>query len=287
MCKLIERPSNPYSPLWALYWEQNPTLRRGVGADGVEDENLDKDKDTDLDKDKEIDKEIDKDKGPSDEEAKLLKEVMTKKGLLKDQGDEIQTLKDQLKKFDGIDLDQVSKLLKSASEAEIKKLEDKGAWDALKTQMVEQQNTEKQALRDQIEALKGSLTGSDSLIKKLTVGQAFDSSNFIGDELTLTSSKARIIYGSNFDVVDGKVVAFDKPQGAEGRTPLVDSEGKGLPFEAAMKKIVDADPDRDHLIKSKKKPGADSETGDGKAIKSTTELTGAERIAAALNKSGK
>ena len=33
----INRPTDHYSPLWAKYWEQNPLLRKGVGADGVDD----------------------------------------------------------------------------------------------------------------------------------------------------------------------------------------------------------------------------------------------------------
>lgn len=34
MQQLINKPSDPYSPLWNDYWEQNPHLHRGVGADG-------------------------------------------------------------------------------------------------------------------------------------------------------------------------------------------------------------------------------------------------------------
>ena len=33
----INRPADHYSPLWSKYWEQNPLLRKGVGADGVDD----------------------------------------------------------------------------------------------------------------------------------------------------------------------------------------------------------------------------------------------------------
>lgn len=300
MLKKIERPSNPYSPLWSLYWEQNPTLRRGVGAEATEEEKIAAQKviDDEAAAQKATDdaaaaqKVIDdaaaaeaaKGKGgPSDEEAKLLKEVMQKKEKLKTQETELTDLKSKLKAFDGIDLEQVSKLVKNAAEVETKKLEDKGAWDKLKTQMVEQQETEKNGLKTTIEELTGKLNGSNETINKLTVGHAFDASKYIGEKLTLTPGKARIIYGLNFDVEDGVVIAFDKPKGASGRTPLVDSSGNGLGFEAAIQKIVDSDPDRDHMVKSQIKPGADSKTNNDKVNKKDVPLTGMDRIAAALD----
>lgn len=103
-------------------------------------------------------------------------------------------------------------------------------------------------------------------ISELTVGSAFAQSQFIRDELALTPSKTRVVYGNHFEFVDGKVVAFDKPAGAANRTPLVDAQGEPLAFEAALKKIVDADPDRDQLLRSKMKQGAASTT-DPKATK--------------------
>ncbi|MCY1309996.1 hypothetical protein D9M70_601460 [compost metagenome] len=74
----------------------------------------------------------------------------------------------------------------------------------------------------------------------------------------MTPSKARVIYGQHFDLVDGKVVGYDKPRGAANRTALVDSLGEPVQFEEALRKIVEADPDKDHLLKAKVKPGAGS-----------------------------
>jgi len=37
MNKIIMRPKDDYSEDWAKYWAQNPNLRKGVGADGVND----------------------------------------------------------------------------------------------------------------------------------------------------------------------------------------------------------------------------------------------------------
>lgn len=95
-------------------------------------------------------------------------------------------------------------------------------------------------------------------IVELTVGHSFDNSGFIRDEMVLTPRKARVVYGDHFDVEDGRLVGYDKPRGTGERTKLVDGKGEPLGFEEAMRKIVEIDPDRDNLLKSKLKQGADS-----------------------------
>lgn len=224
-------------------------------------------------------------KKPTDSEAKLLKESMKRKELLKKAQLELEKAQKELKKFEGIDLNKVQELMKAAKDAETKKLEEKGQWDALKAQMVEQHKAEVERVQNQVKELQDALGSKESVINKLTIGHAFDSSKFISEELTLTPSKARIVYGEHFDIVDGELVAFDKPRGAQNRTQLVDSNGDVLGFEAALKKIVDGDPDRDSIVRSKAKQGADSKTITGKKPPANVEVHGREKIAAALNKS--
>jgi hypothetical protein len=91
-----------------------------------------------------------------------------------------------------------------------------------------------------------------------------------------------VVYGDHFESENGTVVAYDKPKGAEGRTKLIDGSGNPLGFEAAIKKLVDSDPERDNLVKSKVAPGAGSKTTDGKPTTQKTELKGLARIQAAL-----
>ncbi|MCG5512851.1 DUF6651 domain-containing protein [Ectothiorhodospira shaposhnikovii] len=215
---------------------------------------------------------------PSDAEAKLLKEVMQKKERIRD-------LEEQVKKFDGINADEVRALLKERQEQEQRKLEEKGEWEALKKQMADAHQNELKAVREELSTLKSSLTEREQVIERLTVGHHFDASKFIADELTLTPAKARVVYGPHFDVVDGNVVAYDKPRGAKDRAPLVDANGDHLSFEQAIKKLVDADPDRDDLYRAKAKPGANSQTLPGKTPQAKPELRGATKIAAALNTS--
>jgi uncharacterized tellurite resistance protein B-like protein len=222
---------------------------------------------------------------PTDEVAKLVKEVMKRKEQLKQTQDELKKVQAVAKQFEGLDPEAVRKLIEDAKSAETKKLEEKGQWDALKKQMNDAHQTEVKKLTDQLGELQAKLGESSSVVEKLTVGHAFDSSKFISEELTLTPAKARIVYGAHFEIENGEVIAYDKPRGAEGRNMLVSGTGDSLSFEEAIRKIVDSDPDRDRLVRSKVRPGADSKTMPAKAPEKKQDLRGAERIAASLAKS--
>lgn len=192
-----------------------------------------------------------KDGKTDDEKAGLLREVMEKKSTIKE-------LKDQLKAFEGIDPAAVRALIEEKRQAELAAEEAKGNFDRVKQMIVEAHESEKKSLSDTIADLQAQIAARDSELDKLTIGQSFALSSFIGDELTLTPSKAKLVYGSYFERVDGKTVGYDKPAGASDRTMLVGANGEPLSFEDAMRKIVDADPEKDKLLKTKVAPGAGS-----------------------------
>jgi hypothetical protein len=125
-------------------------------------------------------------------------------------------------------------------------------------------------------------------INDLTIGQDFTSSTFITTELVLTPRVARQVYGDHFEIEDGQTVGYNKPKGAEGRTKLVDASGDALPFDDAMKKLVEAAPDKDQLMRSKLKTGAQSTTTNGIPVRKSSdtapELFGMAAMQAALNK---
>lgn len=214
--------------------------------------------------------------GPTDEEARLLKENMKRKEELRKAQEELANLR---KQFEGIDPELVRKLLNEKADAETKELERKGDYERLKQRMAEEHGKEVKTLKERIAELEGSVGKAYSTISDLTVGTQFSQSTFIADELTLTPAKARVIYGDYFDVEDGKVVGYDKPRGAQGRTALVDQYGSPVPFDAALRKIIEADPEKDHLLKSKVKPGAGSDTK-----KASTEVSKGERNVDSVSK---
>lgn len=248
------------------YWEANKEDGGdlGGGADGGAEDDSEKGK-------------------PTPAEAKLLKEVMTRKARQKELEAELAGMADSLKRFEGIDPEQVAKLLKEREEAEKGKLEAKGEWEKLKERMASEHAKEAQALKDRIAELATQVDKSASVVNRLTVGQNFDTSAFIAKDTVLTARKARVIYGAHFDVdADGNVVGYDKPRGENGRGQLVDAQGKPLPFEDAIKLLVDEDPDRDEILRSKRKSGSGSGSDGGKPADQGRKLSSAEKIARGL-----
>lgn len=227
------------------------------------------------------------DNRPSDEVAKLLKENMGKKTKIKE-------LEDQLRRFDGIDPEQVRALLdaeksrkdKEASDEKArveKELEERKQWEALKMQMADEHGKQTKALNDQIAALQAQIAERDGKMDDLAVGNAFANSKFVNDELILTPAKARKLYSDHVEVVDGEVVVHDKPKGSTGRAPLVDASGTPLSFDAAIRRLVDADPDKDRIVRAKIKGGAGSNSSGQRTDKVDVDnLRGTERISAAL-----
>ena len=224
----------------------------------------------------------------SDGEAKLLKEVMKLKNALK-QRDET------LARFDGIDADSVKALLEEKAQreadlraAEEKRLRDAGDFDALKKSMSEEHARQLKAERDARASEQAELASRLRVIEDLTVGQSFGNSSFLRDETLLTPTKARKLYGDYFDTENGVVKPYNKERGESGREPMVTASGDPLAFDEAMRRIIEADPDRERLMRSKARPGTGTQPSPGKAqqAQNAGPAPGVSRIAAAL-KAGK
>lgn len=206
----------------------------------------------------------DDDKVAKAELDKVLKESIKRKQKIRDLEAKIKQAEEAAKRFEGIDPDEIKNLFEERRKAEEQNLEKKGEWDRLKNRLIDEHKSERSKLQEQLDKLASELNKSRSTIETLTIGSSFDSSNFIKEELTLGPRKARVVYGQHFDIgEDGQIVGYDKPRGSSERTPLVDANGDNLSFDAALKKLVESDPDKDLLLKSKRKAGAGSgsETG--------------------------
>jgi hypothetical protein len=218
---------------------------------------------------------------PTEAEAKLIKELMQTK-------EKARQATDALKAYEGIDAVKVRELMAEKAEAERKDLEKRGEYDRLVKQMGESHAKEQGALKEQLTAREKREAELQAQIDALTVGQAFAGSKVIADEIALPLNKVKSLYGAHFEYKDGAVVGFDKPAGAKDRTMLVDSTGNALAFDAALKKVIEADPDKDALLKSKARSGAGSSTQSRGAQRADTtgesKLTGKDRIAESLRK---
>lgn len=218
-----------------------------------------------------------------DEKAALLREVMDKKTKLKD-------VEEKLKSYEGIDPDRYKALIAKEVERERAEAEQKGDFERVKQMMAEAHKADKADLERTIEDLKSQLNGQGEVIDRLTVGNTFGSSKFIRDNMVLSPTKTRVLYGAHFESENGEVVAYDKPRGAANRTKLVNASGDPLSFDQALAKIVDADPDKKDVLRSTVKPGAASTTTktDGKTEQKTEQpaVYGRDRIRLSLEKEG-
>jgi hypothetical protein len=198
----------------------------------------------------------------SDGEAKLLKDLMSKKATLKDLEKTVAELKGKLDSYGDIDPQKAVEYKQTVEQERIKKLEEKGEWEALKKQMQDEQSKVVSQLNQEIERLKHELDNGKGEVSKLKMKTVFDEQKqFFRDKTTLTSAKAQVIYGNHFELKDdGSVVAYDKPVGNPAKMPLVDSLGNYLSFDQAMMKIISLDPERDELLRSEIKTGSNSGT---------------------------
>lgn len=192
---------------------------------------------------------------PTDAEAKLIKEIMKLKAEKKAEADKAKSLSEQLS---GIDLDAAKEALRKMEEAETAELERKGEYQRLLEKQREAAETDKAAIMKQLEDIQKERESLAKAVDELTLGNAFANSKFIQEKLALTPSKTRALYASHFEIKDGQLVAYDKPAGSTNRTTIINASGDPVAFEAAIEAIINADPDKDYLIKSEQKPGAGS-----------------------------
>ncbi|MFM5317341.1 DUF6651 domain-containing protein [Aeromonas veronii] len=235
---------------------------------------------------------------PSDREAQLLKESMGRK-------EKIGQLEARLAEFEGIDpkafremqerlqaFDQKERELANAKLVEQGRFDEalasmRSEHEGVLNQVRTQSAAELQAILQERDQLQAKLGSFQSQIEDLTVGAAFGNSAFIREELVqaMNPERSRRLYGDHFDIVEGKVVGYDKPRGQEGRAPLVDKDGQPVSFDEAFKRVLSSQSDYETLIRSSVKPGAGSGTRDDKAADPTKKIgTGVNRITAALNK---
>lgn len=275
---LITPPADDYDAAgWLAFYEANPGFRRSVGAAGVNDEggeggddNPPADPPAGGDDNPPADPPAGDDNPPADppagegddgqiddEKAGLIKDLMKHKTRAKE-------FEAKLKKLEGVDVEEYRTLKQQREEAERKKLEDKGEYERITSQMVEQHEQELEALRSEHSTKDQEIAALRAQVNELTVGSNFDNSTFLREKLAVPMRYARRDFEGHFDYEDGSVVAYDKPRGADDRTPLVDGKGKPLGFDAAIEKLITNSPDAKDLLKASIKPGAQSNPGERK-----------------------
>lgn len=229
---------------------------------------------------------------------KLQEERKSRKSLVKEnmkRKEKERSLSDQLAQYGNIDPAKARQLAESATAAEKARqaaeqedLERRGEFDAVKKQMFEAHQTELQSERDHRNQVEQENVALRSKLLEMTVGTAFGGSNFLREKALMTPAKARVIYGAHFEVSeDGSVVGYDKPAGAKERAVLVDGTGKPLHFEAAIERILRADPEADALLRSEAKQGAGSQSKATAKVSTPVVKSTMDKLTAGLGKFNK
>lgn len=228
-----------------------------------------------------------KEEGISDREAELLRDLMKNKDARKAAEEVAAEAAKKLAQFDGIDPDEARRLKQEKIDAEKAAAEAAGDFEKVKKMMAEEHTKALEAEKAAAKKANEDLSAANRRINDLTIGSAFSDSSFIKDELLLTPAKTRQVYESHFEVEGNVVVGYNKPRSDASRAKLVNASGDPLSFDEAMKRIIDADPDRDKMLRSKMAKGAKSgaDAGDSKkSDKSDEGGSGISRIRAGLQK---
>lgn len=158
--------------------------------------------------------------------------------------DSVKSELDSLKAVIGdLNAEDLKGLIEEKKNSEIKELEDKKEYSRIVERMKTEHESVVSGLQNRIDELTQELSKRDSTIESVTVGRCFSESEFIQKDSVLPPSIARKEFGAYFDLVDGQVVGFDKPRGAEGRTMIVDATGEPKPFNDAIQELYKSHPD--------------------------------------------
>lgn len=82
--------------------------------------------------------------------------------------------------------------------------------------MIEAHGKDLEGRDARIAELEAEIAGMKNKLVEKTIGTSFGESQFLREKVLMTPAKARVIYGSHFEIgEDGQVVGYDKPAGAK------------------------------------------------------------------------
>ena len=180
---------------------------------------------------------------------------------------EVERLRKEQEKFKGIDpaqaranAEKVAQAEAAARQAEKEKAEAEGNLERLREIQNEEHEAAIREEREKREAAEQRSAALEARMDRAARTSACANSRYLSSETILSGPKAERIYGDYVEIEDGEGVVYDAPEGAKKRAKGMDGRGNPLPFDEAIKKVIEADPDKDSFVRSKLKPGANSKT---------------------------
>ena len=190
---------------------------------------------------------------------------------------EIDSLKDQLKPFEGLDPAKAREAIEKVKSFSEKDLVDAGKVEEIKAEM-------KRVHDAQLSEANSKAEGYKQKMQSYIIGQSFGDSQFVTEKLTIPADMARKFFSDNF-VVDenNRVVALHDPSNPNSIVFSEANAGEPASFDEALAKFVNAYPNKDSILKSSGNQGGGTNNGHkggSNAPKSLSECkTEAERIA--------
>lgn len=158
-----------------------------------------------------------------------------------------------LKVFEGLDPEAARKAIETVSSLDQKKLIDAGEKDAAIEAAINATREEYAPIVQERDALQASL-------HQEMVGGSFARSKFVAEDLVIPSDLVEARFGKQFKIEDNSVVGYDSSGNViYSKT----SPGEKAGFEEALSMMVEAYPQKDHILKGANKPGSGAPGGSG------------------------
>lgn len=158
-----------------------------------------------------------------------------------------------LKAFEGLDAAKARDALDKLGSIDAKKLIDAGEVDKVKAEAIKAVEEQYKPIVAERDALKNELYGEK-------IGGAFARSSFAKDKLAIPADFVQARFGSQFKLEEGKVVAYD----ASGNKIYSKARpGEVADFDEALEFLVNAYPQRDHILKGSGAQGSGARPSNG------------------------
>jgi len=160
----------------------------------------------------------------------------------------------RVKVFDGIeDADAARKALATMKNLDDKKLVDAGEVEKVRAEAIK-------AVEDKFSPVVKERDRLQQQLVTEMVGGAFARSRFIADKVAIPTEFVEARFGAAFKIEGGKVIAYD----AAGNQ-LYSRANPGIPagFDEALELLVEAHPQRDHILKGSGASGGGAQGGGG------------------------
>lgn len=179
---------------------------------------------------------------------------------------QVGTLQQQLKVFEGIDPEASKKALQQLKDIGDGKLIEAGKLDEVRGAAQKEYEARLKTLTDEFGVKEGTLKAQAEALQghlnNEIIGGSFARSKFIAEKIAVPTDMIQATFGKNFKVVDGKLVAVD----ASGNQIYSRARpGEPADFDEALGTLVEGYANRDHILKASGASGSGASGSKGGA----------------------